>query len=307
MTYIELLNSFWDSTRFNPCSSNEAMMYLYLLHQCNIRRWINPFEFKTRDLELSFGLPRKTIASIRNRLKQRGLIEFVNGVGKSPSLYLIIGAKITNKDLQKYFVVTSSNNKSNDKGNDIGNNKGNDIGNNSADSTLYIEEKRNNTKDNPPNPQRGKRSRAPVEDGLFSEGELEKKKPKGVKASRLTEFVPPSPEDVRNYFMRRQADIRLPDWETEADSFFNYYDSQGWVKSNGRKVANWESLANDWILRKEKELRQPKQHEPTITYQRHTPDDTLADEQFKLAQRIQRRRSRSNFPGGEEPSGNLPQ
>lgn len=262
MTYIDLLNSFWDSTRFNPCSSNEATMYLYLLHQCNIRRWINPFEFKTRDLELSLGLPRKTIASIRNRLKQRRLIEFVNGIGKSPSLYLIVGAKITNKELKKHFVVTSSNNKGNNKGNDIGNDKGNDMGNNSADSTLYIEEIRNKTKDIPPTPQGGQRARAPVvSDSLFSEREMARTRPKGVKASKLAEFAPPTIEEVRRRFSELCADRPIPDCEKEADAFFAYFDSQGWVKSNGRKVTNWESLANDWILRKERENQQTKSNE----------------------------------------------
>lgn len=302
MTYINLLNSFWDSTRFNPCSSNEATMYLYLLHQCNIRRWINPFEFKTRDLELSLGLPRKTIASIRNRLKQRGLIEFVNGIGKSPSLYLIVGAKITNKELKKHFVVTSSNN----KGNDIGNDKGNDMGNNSADSTLYIEEIRNKTKDIPPNPQGGQRARAPVPDGLFSERELSNMEPKGIKAAKLVDFSPPSIEEVKDYFRLQRANLRLPDWEPEAMSFFSYYDSQGWVKSNGRKVSNWESLVNHWILRKEREQKQLKHNEQTTHYRRTTPEDALADEQEKLARRILARRNSQTPPGSAEGDSDLP-
>ncbi|ROT10403.1 hypothetical protein ED388_04580 [Muribaculaceae bacterium Isolate-007 (NCI)] len=302
MTYIELLNSFWDSTRFNPCSSNEATMYFYLLHQCNIRRWINPFEFKTRDLELMLGFTRATISAIRNKLKQRGLIEFGKGVGSGKAVYLICGAKITDKELAKKICVQSVNTKLNTMLNTTLNTNLNTTEN----STLYIEEKRNKTKDNPPNPQRGTRARESVEDSLFSEKEFEKSRSRGVKAARLVEFSPPTPDEVRSYFLRRQADVRLSDWEIESDSFFSYYDSQGWVKSNGRKVMNWESLANDWILRKEKELKHPKQHEPIITTQRHTPEDTLADEQFKLAQRIQWRRSRSTFSGGEEPPGGLP-
>lgn len=94
MTYIELLNNFWDSTRFNPCSSNEAAMYFYLLHQCNIRRWINPFELKTRDLELTLGISRTTIAALRNKLKQRGFIDFAKGLGSGKAIYRMAGVKI---------------------------------------------------------------------------------------------------------------------------------------------------------------------------------------------------------------------
>lgn len=299
MTYIELLNSFWDSTRFNPCSSNEATMYFYLLHQCNIRRWINPFEFKTRDLELMLGFTRATISAIRNKLKQRGLIEFGKGVGSGKAVYMICGAKITNKELAEKFCVQPLNTKLNTTLNTTLNTNNN--------PTLYIEEKRNKTKDNPPNPHKGERAREPVNDGLFPRKELEKTKPQGLRAAQLVEFVPPTPEEVRNYFMQMHADRRIPDWRIEADSFFSYYNSQGWVKSNGRKVTNWDSLANDWILRKEKELKQFKQHEPITTYQRHTPEDTLADEQSKLARRIQRRRNQSSVPGSDESSGGLPQ
>lgn len=143
MTYIELLNSFWDSTRFNPCSSNEATMYFYLLHQCNIRRWINPFEFKTRDLELMLGLTRATISAIRNKLKQRGLIDFGKGVGSGSAVYLICGAKITETELAKKICVQPLNTKLNT----TLNTNLNTTLNTKPDSTLYIEEKRLKTKD----------------------------------------------------------------------------------------------------------------------------------------------------------------
>ncbi len=149
MTYLELLNSFWDSTRFDPISSNEATLYLYLLHQCNIRRWINPFEFKTRNLEIMLGLSRKGIASIRNRLKQRGLIDFAEGRGSAPAAYLIKGAKINDENnLLKRFDVSPGNDQGNDKGNNKGNDKGNNKGNTNADHTSLIQDIRLKTKDN---------------------------------------------------------------------------------------------------------------------------------------------------------------
>ena len=150
------------------------------------------------------------------------------------------------------------------------------------------------------------RARAPVPDGLFSDRELSRMETKGVKAAKLVEFSPPSVEDVKVYFLQQRANIRLPDWETEAIPFFNYYDSQGWVKSNGRKVANWESLVNDWILRKEREQKQIIQNEQRTTFRRPTAEDTLADEQDKLARRIFARRNRQTPPGCADGDTDLP-
>ena len=113
MTYIELLNYFWDSTRFNPCSSNEATLYLYLLHQCNIRRWINPFEFKTRDLERALKISRATISAARDGLKEHGLIDYVKGAGSGSAVFFIRGAKVTNEELMGKFCVQSLNTKLN--------------------------------------------------------------------------------------------------------------------------------------------------------------------------------------------------
>lgn len=280
-------------------------MYFYLLHQCNIRRWINPFEFKTRDLELMLGFTRATISAIRNKLKQRGLIDFGKGVGSGSAVYLICGAKISDKELAAKFCVQSVNTKLNTKLNTNLNTTLNTTLNTNANSTLYIEEKRNKTKDISLSRAR-KRAKEPVRDGLFSDKELSKMKPKGIRASRLVEFSPPSVKEVKDYFLLQRANIRLPDWETEAASFYSYYDSQGWVKSNGCKVSSWESLVNDWILRKEREQKQPKRNEQPSNYRRPTPEDILADEQNKLARRILARRNSQTSPGGTDGNSDLP-
>ena len=122
-------------------------MYLYLLHQCNIRRWINPFEFKTRNLELRLGLSRTGIAALRNRLKQRGLIDFSEGKGKAPAVYLICGAEVTDNKLYKRFVVSSDDNKvDNTLYNKVDNTLYNKV-DNTADHTSLIEEIRNKNKE----------------------------------------------------------------------------------------------------------------------------------------------------------------
>ena len=243
MTYIELLNSFWDSTRFNPCSSNEATMYFYLLHQCNIRRWINPFEFKTRDLELMLGLTRATISAIRNKLKQRGLIDFGKGVGSGSAVYLICGAKITDKELANKFCVQSLNTKLNT------------TLNTNPNPTLYIEEKRLKTKDISPV---GDSPRAPVGHSLFEDEERKSGRRKTAPRPKPPEPPPPSLEDVKAYFLSQRADERLADWEREAEVFFNHFTSLGWKTSAGAKISHWDSRANLGILEHEKPSKTDK-------------------------------------------------
>lgn len=281
-------------------------MYLYLLHQCNIRRWINPFEFKTRDLELMLGLSRNSIGAIRNSLKQRGFINFTKGVGSGSGAYLICGVEITNPELYKKFCVKSEDTKVNTILNTKVNTTVNTTVNTNADSTLYNEEKRNKTKDNPPGGGARARKKRSARDGLFSEKELAKSEEKGIRASQLAKFSAPTIEDVKNSFLAYGADTRISDWETEAIALFSYYNSQGWVKSNGNEVSNWESLVVDWILRREKEQKRTKHNEPNTTYRRYTPEETLADEQARLARRIYNRRGGPNPPGDSADDSSLP-
>lgn len=91
MTYVELLSEFWRQNGFKPFGAMDATVYFYLVHQCYIRDWLNPFELQTRNLELALGITRKSIQESKNRLKQRGMIDFTDGNrGKTPS-YSILG------------------------------------------------------------------------------------------------------------------------------------------------------------------------------------------------------------------------
>lgn len=275
MTYIELLNSFWDSTRFNPCSSNEATMYFYLLHQCNIRRWINPFEFKTRDLELMLGFTRATITAIRNKLKQRGLIDFGKGIGSGKAVYLICGAKITDKELAEKICVQSVNTKLNTTLNTTLNTMLNTNLNTNANSTLYIEEIRNKTKDISPN---GDEKSMSENHSLFEAEEKKIVKRKIATRPKQTEVPPPTIDEVKAYFISQRANERLDDWEREAEVFFNHFTSLGWKTSSGAKISRWDSRANLWIM----------EHEP-----KKKREKSIADENSKADKFSERRGSES--------------
>lgn len=210
MNYIELINQFWRIRRYKPLTAYEADLYYYLMQECNNRKWLNPFNLSTNLICAELGIARKTLSDLRNRLKQKGLIDFVEGQkNKSNAVY-------------KLIYVTEGNIQGNELGNIQGNIDGNIQGNH-----LNTKHKLNNI---PPNPQQG-------EIGFPSEKPKRGRKPK-------VEFIPPAIEEVQSYFQSSG----LPAWEIQAEKFFNHWNSQGWKKGTGAKITNWDSLANNWIL-----------------------------------------------------------
>ena len=102
MTYIDYINLFWKTSQNVKFSSNEAYLYFFLLSECNIRGWENPFECPNRRIILSIGISEPTLIDCRNRLQSKGLLMFESGKRneKSPVYYL--------NDLSKHFSKTFS-------------------------------------------------------------------------------------------------------------------------------------------------------------------------------------------------------
>lgn len=98
-TYIDLINQFWTQSKecaFNP---SDAVLYFFLLNTCNALHWKQPFGQSDRFLSLSLGFSINTIRGAKNRLKQRGLIDF-----KAPEKN---GKGIEGQT--KYFILSVSN------------------------------------------------------------------------------------------------------------------------------------------------------------------------------------------------------
>ncbi len=215
MTYIELINNFWNVRRIRPMTSYEADLYFYLLKECNSRNWTNPFELPTRDVEYALSISRKTICDLRNKLQQKGLISFKEGNKRGGSaIYTIV-------------YVTCGNISGNINGNINGNISGNINGN-----TII----KNKTKT--------KNIGGDNSDELFPPEPPPKKKPPKTKV----EFIPPTVEEVREHFRGK-----LPDWELQADIFYNHFSGLGWKTSTGAKVERWDSRANLWIIEKKQQ------------------------------------------------------
>lgn len=70
---------------YDRFSSSEIILYLYLVHICNQNYWNMPIACKTATLQSELGLNKSTIIRARAKLRERGLIDFTEGVQNSCS------------------------------------------------------------------------------------------------------------------------------------------------------------------------------------------------------------------------------
>lgn len=227
MTYIDYINQFWQIRRYKPMTAHEADFYFFLLKECNIRNWLCPFELPTRLIQAELGYSNKTVIDLRNRLKQKGLIDFIEGNRREKAASYIL-------------LVTSGNQNGNQTGNQSSNQNGNQNGN-------PIIKTKNKTKNN------------------NNSGELfppEKDKPKKAK-SQNPEFIPPTLEQVKAYFdgklpdWEKQAEIffyhfdslswkntngaRIERWDSRANLWIIEKQLQDGKQSENRKGDNQSS------------------------------------------------------------------
>ena len=169
MTYIDYINQFWQIRRYKPMTAHEADFYFFLLKECNIRNWLCPFELPTRLIQAELGYSNKTVIDLRNRLKQKGLIDFIEGNRREKAASYIL-------------LVTSGNQSGNQTGNQSSNQSGNQNGN-------PIIKTKNKTKNN------------------NNSGELfpPEEKPKKKKSAKA-EFIPPTLYQVKAYFEEKLPD-----------------------------------------------------------------------------------------------------
>ena len=85
MNYINIIEGFWKMNAYDRFSSSEIILYLYLVHICNQNYWNMPIACKTATLQSELGLNKSTIIRARAKLRERGLIEFTEGVQNSCS------------------------------------------------------------------------------------------------------------------------------------------------------------------------------------------------------------------------------
>lgn len=91
MTLIDYFNQFWKLNDDKPFNPNDAYLYFYLLSLWNRTGRLDSFSVKTSSIEIETELNKKTILRSRERLRNKGLIEFKQGSTKGKHPYYILG------------------------------------------------------------------------------------------------------------------------------------------------------------------------------------------------------------------------
>lgn len=101
MNYIELINNMWSLREQGLLTSYECDLYLFLIHRCNRLGWTNPFVQPTDITCAILGINRHALISRRNKLKQLGLVHFIEGATKTkPPIYTLCDLKDTQPSTQ---------------------------------------------------------------------------------------------------------------------------------------------------------------------------------------------------------------
>lgn len=229
MNYIELINNFWKADIEYSFTGNETKLYMFLLHTSNSLGWKNPFRLSYRQIELGANLTVNTVKSARNKLKQSGLIDFIEG------------KKGNAKDFNNKSVYEIRLSKfDNQTGNHMGNQSDNQTGNQSDNQTDDIDKQETinlNINNNIPLlvPQVEN-----TDQSVFSESTIhpaEKKEKSSAKKERMV-FTPPSVETVTDYC--KENGYTVSAWK-----FVNYYTSNGWLVGKN-KMKDWKAAVRTW-------------------------------------------------------------
>lgn len=72
------------------------------------------------------------------------------------------------------------------------------------------------------------------------------------KKMKIQQFLIPDLQEVQSYFLEKQ------NTQIEAERFFNYFESNGWLVGGKTKMKDWKAAARNWMMRS-KEFQKEKQ------------------------------------------------
>jgi hypothetical protein len=88
-------------------------------------------------------------------------------------------------------------------------------------------------------------------------------------------FSPPSKDEVLEFFSESKLDV------SEAEQFFNHYQSNGWLIAGKSKMKDWRDSAQSWIIRSEK-FKANKNSEQKESEPEHTQDQYNNDKDYSV-------------------------
>lgn len=101
MNYIKQLNYFWLQQQKHSLCASDTVMYMYLLHTCNIQNWQNPVTVSNTIMKEVIGLRSfNGMNSVRQRLVEADLIRYKTSRGNKSVVYEIYDVEDKNFEYQ---------------------------------------------------------------------------------------------------------------------------------------------------------------------------------------------------------------
>lgn len=260
MNYIKHLNNFFDKVQSDrEIASCQIAMYMALFQCWNRQRFNNPMSINRDELmRLSRISSKSTYHRSINILHQNGYIDYL------PSYNPFIGSQIimnnlsiklekkTSTKVNQSVEGTSSKNStaigqtSSKKNIVMSTAKNTPIGTAIEPSYKHINNKHKNTKlslsedrENFEQNQEIKFSNDQENNTNLIENDLIKKEKSCAKKEMINI---PTLDEVKAFFQEKQAPA------IEAEKFFNYFESNGWLVGGKTKMKKWKASASNWII-----------------------------------------------------------
>ena len=242
VSYLSIINSFWDSATTNPLSTGQVSLYFALLHVCNRSNWTEWFQAPNQVLSVLTGLSRSGILKARNELKQKGLIDFKER-GTRATLYKLIIANSKQESKQAEKTIANSTQDSKQKGAQDSKQAGSTIANSKQDS---VQDSAQVGK------QVGVQNSTPLDKQRHKQKQNEKDKPPISPIGQLGVFLSAYPKASNRFLTEREyAALLLTGAVTEerlVKCAQNYADSCRILGTPGEYIKNAENFLRDFVF-----------------------------------------------------------
>lgn len=235
VNYIQHLAGFYELiARDDRLTTAHVSLYMALFQFWNLNRFQNPISISRNEMmEISKIGSTNTYTKCLKELDSYGYIQYL------PSFNPLKGSTVNLFNFDKGI------DNSCDKGSSKGTERAVRPSINSINKRKHINiktrEKENSENEFPSTPQ----------------------KQKNVK----DRFVTPDSEEIKNYFLEKENTI------IEAEKFYNYFESNGWLVGGKTKMKDWKAAARNWMLNT-KRFEKP---EPTATSNLHVNENKRYD------------------------------
>jgi len=225
MSKLRSVNThFWDDNYTSQLDPIEKLLFLYLLTN-PLTNMLGIYELPMRRIAFDTGIDRDMVAKVFERFKRDGKADYVEG-------FVILKNFLRNQKLNTNM-QTSAITSYRELPEII---KEHEFTRYALKGSEWFGSLSNGSES---------RSRK----GIGIEGEIENEN-EGEKRT-----IPTLPDCIQ-FFKQNEGT------EQSANAFFLHFDSQGWVKTNGRPISVWQSAAKKWI---DTELHNPTKHNKPIT------------------------------------------